>query len=454
MHDASEIMNVALPRTKVESQLTEQFERVADDLPGNQATAEVRKTAIGTFASLGFPHRRIEEWKYTDLRSVLKEAGSAGVSSGSKVEPRSLNAALGPLAEVDAYRIVFVDDHYRAELSSSSEMPGVKFRTLANALAAGEYDAGDVLERAGPSATSVLALNAAFMTDGAIIDVAEGTELAKPLMIIQLRADTNARWTSLRSRIRCGRHARATLVEVAVSLDGAAPGQSNNVTGVEVGEGGRVTHVIAGMQREASMVANTVASIGEAAHYRPFYFTAGPRLTRNQLAVRFDGEDAKLDCSGAFLGRGSSHTDNTLTIDHASPGCESRELFKGVLDDQARGVFQGKVIVQQIAQKTDGKQMAQALMLSEDAEFDSKPELEIYADDVACGHGSTCAQLDPDHLFYLRARGIPEPEARALLVEAFVTEAIDKIEFEPVRDAIFNIAQAWLRNSAGTNASS
>ena len=131
-------------------------------------------------------------------------------------------------------------------------------------------------------------------------------------------------------------------------------------------------------------------------------------------------------------------------VDHAVPGCESRELFKGVLDDRARGVFQGKVIVRPDAQKTDGKQMAQVLMLSEDAEFDSKPELEIYADDVVCGHGSTCAEIDPDLLFYLRSRGIPLDEARALLIESFVGEALDKIEDEHVRGALMGIARQWL----------
>jgi Fe-S cluster assembly protein SufD len=156
------------------------------------------------------------------------------------------------------------------------------------------------------------------------------------------------------------------------------------------------------------------------------------------------GEGARLDVSGAFLGRGSEHTDTTLVIDHAVPGCESRELFKGVLADRAHGVFQGKVIVRPNAQKSDGKQMAQALMLSEEAEFDCKPELEIHADDVVCGHGSTAAELDADHLFYLRARGIPLEEARALLIESFIGEAIDKVEHEAARDAFAAIAKARL----------
>ena len=147
-----------------------------------------------------------------------------------------------------------------------------------------------------------------------------------------------------------------------------------------------------------------------------------------------------MDISGAFLGRGTEHIDTTLVVDHAVPGCESRELFKGVLADRARGVFQGKVIVRPDAQKTDGKQMAQVLMLSEDAEFDSKPELEIHADDVVCGHGSTAAEIDADLMFYLRARGIPSDVARAMLIESFIGEAIDKVEDEALRDALMGIS--------------
>ncbi len=169
---------------------------------------------------------------------------------------------------------------------------------------------------------------------------------------------------------------------------------------------------------------------------------------RNTLLVTFKGEGAKLDISGCFLGRDTEHIDTTLVVDHAVPGCESRELFKGVLADKARGVFQGKVIVRPDAQKTDGKQMAQVLMLSEDAEFDSKPELEIYADDVVCGHGSTAAEIDADMLFYLRARGIPLEEARAMLIESFVGEALDKIEDEHLRAALSAMRWAGWRGLA------
>ena len=176
--------------------------------------------------------------------------------------------------------------------------------------------------------------------------------------------------------------------------------------------------------------------------------TAGVGIARSQLFVRFAGEHASADLSGVMLARGNGHIDTTLLADHAVPNCSSRELFKSVLQDRARSVFQGKLLVRPHAQKTDAKQMAQGMLLSEDAEFISKPELEIYADDVACGHGSTSGQIDDDLLFYLRSRGIPEPEARAILVTAFIGAALEKIEHEGVREALGAIAQAWLELKA------
>ena len=191
-----------------------------------------------------------------------------------------------------------------------------------------------------------------------------------------------------------------------------------------------------------------LATLGKAATYHAFQLTAASALVRNNLFVTFKGEGAKLDISGSFLGRGAEHIDTTLVVDHAVPRCESRELFKGVLADHAHGIFQGKVIVRPDAQKSDGKQMAQVLMLSQDAEFDSKPELEIHADDVVCGHGSTAAEIDEDLLFYMRSRGIPFAEARALLIESFIGEAIDKVEDERLRAALAGIATRRLAGLA------
>jgi Fe-S cluster assembly protein SufD len=180
------------------------------------------------------------------------------------------------------------------------------------------------------------------------------------------------------------------------------------------------------------------------ARYTAFQFSTGAALARNQIYAGFDGEGSAVNISGAFLMRGRQHCDTTLLVEHRVPHCTSRELFKAVLDDETRGIFQGKIIVSPNAQKTDGKQMVQALLLSEAAEFDSKPELEIFADDVVCGHGSTSGQIDEDLLFYLESRGLPEAEARALLIQAFVGEAVELIESEGLRIALQRASADWL----------
>jgi Fe-S cluster assembly protein SufD len=223
---------------------------------------------------------------------------------------------------------------------------------------------------------------------------------------------------------------------------------------VRLGRGAHLDHVkltLAGTS--AAHLATWLLQLGEEARYHAFQLTAATGLARNTLLATFAGERAKFDFAGCFLGRGTEHIDTTLVVDHALPAGESRELVKGVLAERARSVFQGKVIVRADAQKSDGKQMAQALMLSEHAEFDCKPELEIHADDVACGHGATSAEIDREMLFYLRSRGIPVAEARALLVESFVGEVIDKLSSEPLRQALWRTAQPRLELLASSGVS-
>jgi Fe-S cluster assembly protein SufD len=248
--------------------------------------------------------------------------------------------------------------------------------------------------------------------------------------------------------------AKLTLLEAHIALPGASPhGLANGLVDITVADGAALEHVACIMPGVgATHLSNVIARVGADASYRAFQLTCATGLARNGLHVTMDGTGSKLDISGAFLAKDREHIDTTLIVDHAKPGCESRELFKGVLDDRARGVFQGKIIVQPGADQTDGKQMAKALMLSEDAEFDSKPELEIFADDVACGHGATVAELDPALMFYCQSRGIEADVARALLIEAFIGEAIDKIADEPVRDALLAVSQVWLRQEAAKTA--
>lgn len=442
-------MNVAVMKTKAEAALGEQFEAAAAHLPGAGWVKDLRKQAIGIFEARGLPHRRIEEWKYTDLRERLREALPPAVGAAASVSHEVLEAALGPFAVLDADRIVFVDGRYDAALSQADRLgSSVEFKTMGEMLAAApKWLAGKFDGEAIKQEDSVRALNLAFMTDGVLIKIGKAHAPARPVLLVFARSGKAGQAITTRNIVSVEAGATLTLIEAHVALGGpATKAQVNTGTDITVAEGAEVSHIkCVADAGEATHLATWAAQIGKAASYRAFHLTAGTRLSRNQVFATFGGEGAKLDVSGCFLGRGTDHIDTTLVVDHAVPGCESRELFKGVLDGRARGVFQGKVIVRPDAQKSDGKQMAQVLMLSPDAEFDSKPELEIYADDVVCGHGSTCAEIDPEMMFYLRSRGIPENEARSLLIDSFVAEAIEKVEREDVRAALTQVAWQWLK---------
>jgi Fe-S cluster assembly protein SufD len=441
-------MNVATMKTKVEQALSEQFDAVASKLPGGAAVKAARKQAIGAFGSLGLPHRRVEEWKYTDLRVAMKEIVPPAVADETPVDGAALNAALGSLAEINATKIVFMNGRYRGELSTTNETIGLDVQPLSKALATAQDKVAETLVKTnGPENDATIALNTALMTDGAIIRIAEGAVLTGPVMIVFATAGATAQLSSVRNVIAAGARSTATVVEVHVALATSADNaQTNALTELSVADAAAVSHIKIAAGRGSNVhLANWNVRLGKDATYRGFQFTSGQALARNQISAVYAGEGGKLDLSGAYLVRGREHVDTTLVVDHAVPHCESRELFKGVLDDRGRGVFQGKIIVRPDAQKTDGKQMAQALMLSEDAEFDSKPELEIYADDVVCGHGTTSTQLDDDLLFYCKSRGIPENEARALLIESFIGEALDKVEHDDIRASLAELALSWLR---------
>jgi Fe-S cluster assembly protein SufD len=442
-------MNVAVMKTKAEQALTEAFEAVAGKLPGSAAVKERRAEAIGAFGSLGLPHRRIEEWKYTDLRANLKEALPPAIHDETPLTIAELIVALGPLAHVDAYRVAFVNGRHRAELDDTSEAAGLDVATLGKTLASASANVADTLTKSDANG-AIAALNAAFMTDGAIVRVADKAMLAKPLLVVFVRAGSGKRSVSVRNFVSIGEGATATIIEAHVVLPGAAvDAQSNALTEVTVGKAATLSHIkVAVDEGKCVHLADWDVSLDADATYRGFQFSSGLGLARNEINVLYTGQGGKLDLSGAYMARAHEHIDTTLVVDHAVPHCDSRELFKGVLDGHGRGVFQGKVIVRPDAQKTDGKQMSQALMLSQDAEFDSKPELEIFADDVVCGHGTTSAELDPDMLFYCRSRGIPESEARALMIESFIGEAIDKVEHTELHTALMTLAKNWLAGSA------
>ena len=444
-------MTIAVMKTKVETTLAEHFETVLARLPGCRAAKKLRQDAIAAFASAGLPHRRIEEWKYTDLRALTKEAFEprTGGIFGSQAIAETLDGEIpGMLRGIDATTIIFVDGQHVTG-AAASEPRLFEVQRLADALSSMPDWLGRELTRGQTDAQSnpVLALNTAFMTDGAVIRIPDDVAVEKPIHLVFQTSGPEAKAVTTRNIVAVGRNARVTLIETHLSSPGW-PRQQNTATHVVVGDGATVTHIKNhALAAGSTHLANWIVRIGAGSKYQPFLMTIGDGTARNQMSVLFDGENASFDFNGAVMLNGQGHADTTLTVDHAVPQCTSRELIKLVLDGRARGIFQGKVIVRPDAQKTDGKQMAQALMLSPDAEFDSKPELEIYADDVVCGHGSTSAEIDPAMMFYCASRGIPAPEARALAIESFVGEAVDKIEHEGVREGMMRLAREWLARS-------
>ncbi|MEL6751166.1 MAG: Fe-S cluster assembly protein SufD [Pseudomonadota bacterium] len=408
-------------------------------MPGDGNVQAARAAAIALFRETGLPHRRMEAYKYTDIRAQFGDAAPLPTSREMSVDDAALDAALGALAGIDADRIVIVDGKVASNVAA---IDGVHFLPISEALGDECFsrDHSDLAERTGNDA--VVALNTALMAEGAALHIPG--ELTKPIHIVHVATSETASASVTRNVMHLGDGAQATILETFVTLGDAAH-QGNGLARIGIGVGAQLTHIQAVLVNTGSLyLGNNVVDVSENARYEGFQYTSGAALNRTQTFLSFIGKNAEAHVNGAFLLRGKQHADATMVIDHAQPGCVSREFFKGVLDDEARGVFQGKVQVRQIAQKTDGKQMSQALLLSERAEFDAKPELEIFADDVACGHGATTGRIDDEHLFYLMARGVPEAEARTLLIQAFVGEVIETVPNEQIAEALGELAAEWM----------
>jgi Fe-S cluster assembly protein SufD len=288
----------------------------------------------------------------------------------------------------------------------------------------------------------VIDLNRAFATGGVDIEIASNIDA--PVEIVHVATQGEARTIATRHRIKVADGASATVFETHL---GEGDYLANSVIDVTLGAGAKLERVKLEIEsREAIHLAHAVITIGADAILRDFTLTSGARVNRQNASIAFKGERADAKISGSYLLAGKQHADTRLLVDHQVPKCTSREIFKCVMDDKARGIFQGKVVVQRDAQKTDGKQSSHGLLLSDTAEFDAKPELEIYADDVVCGHGATSGDIDHDHLFYLRSRGIPEDVAKSMLIAAFVGEAFDTIAHDGVRQELTRFAETWLVN--------
>jgi Fe-S cluster assembly protein SufD len=435
-------MDAVVKINAVERALADQFGAATPALPGGAAAAGIRSRAFAAFERQGLPHRRIEDWKYTDLRALISEAYAPAAAPDKAALQRAAKAIKADGLE-GTRRLVLVDGLFQTELSDLSRLEGgLSIEPLAAALA---KDVSLLRTEAADDANPVLALNSALARDGAVIALADDTSLSRPLHIVHVMTSATPASAYTRAQVRVGAKASLTLVESFISATDV-PYQINDSVFATVGDGARLDHVRLMEDRADAFNLSTLdVELGREATLSTFNLTSGAAVSRYQLNLRFAGEGARAETFGVNLLRGSQHGDSTLVVDHVAPGCMSRETFRSVLDDKARSVFQGRIIVRPGAQKTDGKMMTRALLLSDDAEADHKPELEIFADDVTCGHGAVSGALDEDLLFYLRARGLPEHEAQALLIQAFVGEVIEPIVDEKLREAALAAADRWLK---------
>jgi Fe-S cluster assembly protein SufD len=432
-------------KTAAEETLAQAFADAKASLPGGDAIQARRDSAFRQFESAGLPHRRVEEWRYTDLRAFMREAKPLAGAPGAEAKERGRQGG-SEFAELGARRLVFVDGTFVAEASDLADLePGLKITSLSDALVGGTTDVLARLSEPGAADGDLaFGLNTAFMDGGAVIEAAEGAKIARPIHLVWVFGTEQAAATFTRSLVIAGAKSELCVVESFEGPDGVDY-QVNTALDLSLGDAAIVEHIKVGKEGSAALHVSTItATLGEAAKLRDVTLTVGGTMVRNQLFVRCAGLGASVALSGASLLTGNQHADTTLVMDHAVGGCDSQELFKSVLDDQARAVFQGKIICRKDAQKTDARMMTQALLLSETAEADAKPELEIFADDVQCGHGATAGELDDTLKFYLMARGIPEKEAETMLIESFLGEVIDGIATAAIREPLRAIAAGKL----------
>jgi Fe-S cluster assembly protein SufD len=419
----------ALPAGTSAEPFLARYRGLQSGLPGPRGP---REAAAELLRRRGLPGPCDEAWKYTSLRPLTELQFQAVLTdAGDHPAPIAL-PHLGALA--DAPRVVFVAGRYRADLSQ-----------LPDQISARRF-AGHLTEAPVEDEDRLLALNTLLAEDGAILDVAAGTD-AGTLVLIHMGTEMSGKPAAFhpRHKVHLGAGAALTLVEICA---GNGTYLHNPVLDAEIDAGARLAHLRLQIESPKAFHIGAVhAAVGENASYDSFSLIMGARLARSEMHVHLHGSHGHAALNAAQVLRGHQHADFTTVVSHEAVAGTSRQTVKNVLDDHARGVFQGKIEVHRAAQKTDGYQMNQALLLSPHAEIDSKPQLEIFADDVKCSHGATVGELDADQLFFLRSRGIPQAEARGMLVRAFLSEALELVQNEPARALFEDVLRDWWQDA-------
>ena len=405
----------------------------------------VRRAALARFADLGFPTTQDEDWRFTSVAPIAKTAFAFSAEGG--VEPVRRDLEPFTFAGPTYSQLVFVNGRYSPELSSlHPPASGVMVSSLANALTMyPDLMEAHLARYADYQRDAFTALNTAFMEDGAFVHIRRGTVLEEPIHLLYVSTKTAVPViTHPRNLIVAGEDSQATIVEDYVSL-GDEVCFSNAVTEVVVGQGGVVSHYL--IERESQQAFN-VSTLriqqGRSSNVTSHSVLVGGALVRNNVHPVMAGEGGECLINGLFMATGRQHMDNYMRVEHASAHCNSRQFYNGILDGQSRGVFHGRIIVHKDAQKTDAKQTNRNLLLSEDAQIDTKPQLEIYADDVKCTHGATIGQVNEEAIFYLRSRGIAKDMARAILLFAFAGESLQRMKVEPIRKHLEGLVSRWL----------
>jgi len=404
---------------------------------------QLRREAIGKFRDSGFPTTRNEEWKYTNITPITRTdfvpVTSYDVAGITRDRLREFSFGT-------RHQLVFIDGHFSPELSTTAELPtGVWCGSLAGA----HKQIGDQVGRylgtqVEIDETPFVSLNTAFINDGAFIFIPDGIVLEDSVHLLFVASGKRDVLLAPRNLVVLGNTSQASIVESYVALNDERY-LTNAVTEIVLGESAVLEHDKLQIEStNAFHVAMIYARLGKQSVFTSNSIAVGGAIVRNNVTANLDAEGIECTLNGLSIGTGSQLIDNHTTIDHAKPHCESHELYKAILDGQSRGVFNGKIFVREQAQKTDAKQTNKALLLSDEATIDTKPQLEIFADDVKCTHGATVGQLDAEQVFYLRSRGIDETAARDILTFAFAGDVVNRIHVEPLKAQLEALIRARL----------
>jgi Fe-S cluster assembly protein SufD len=407
----------------------------------------LRRQALGRFVEKGFPTSAEEDWRFSNPATIQKtEFAPVFVPAGDTGREDALRRSM--IGVTEAIRLVFVDGLCVPSLPLRASLPkGVTVAPLSALLASSPAQVlGQIGRQASVEGDSFAALSTAFFQDGAVVIIEDGVTLDLPIHLEFIASGTEAPvMAHPRILIRVGRNARASIVETYASA-GSRLHWTNAVAEISVGDHGVVEHDRLQMENESAQhVSNTLVSLGKSSVFTSNAVTLGGAYVRNNVTVTFGGEYGEATLNGLSVATGSALIDNHTTIDHALPNCQSHELYASILDGESHGVFNGKIFVRKDAQKTDAKQTNRTLLLSDSATIDTKPQLEIFADDVKCTHGATVGQLSPEQVFYLRSRGIGEQQARDILTYAFAGTVIRGIHVDSLRERLEAMLQERLR---------